>query len=285
MSDTLRDAERMAALIDGHLDAHARAELLADLDASPDTVSVLSDAIAVQSELSATRSPRSVAKTSWRRRGAWMTLAAAAIVAVATSVTRRVERPDMLSSVAIAATLPASAAGTVTRTSPWPARRGSNDALPPTARAVRVGAWLVDFALLLQSRDTGAAAVVGPLSSLLASVPAGNEARDAVAALGSAATPAQLRNAADLAEGMVGRREARVGAWLEGARLAASQQDSGFFHQPGTKIALRTLSAVAGERRVGEPAVNELIALLDSPAREWSPIGQAIVTLLKELGS
>jgi hypothetical protein len=51
MSDRGRDPERMAAMLDGRLDAARRAELLAELDASPEDLELLADAAFVLGEL------------------------------------------------------------------------------------------------------------------------------------------------------------------------------------------------------------------------------------------
>jgi hypothetical protein len=169
----------------------------------------------------------------------------------------------------------------------WPDTRGGEQAISQRARAIRVGAQFVDLSLLLQVRDTAAARVARQISALLADAPAGSQAREAAAAIASnvaEATAAQLRNAIDLAEGVVGRDEARVGAWLEGERIAAAQHDAVSLRATASPRAVRAALRTTDAPGVDGTDVVILIGLVESRSSDWPRIERAASESLRRLG-
>ncbi|MGZ8377068.1 MAG: hypothetical protein ACXW0Z_07465, partial [Gemmatirosa sp.] len=239
MSHETIDAERLAALLDGRLDARERAAVLAELAVAPEDAEVLADAIAalppaaggvVQLESASARP----AHRAWRR--GWPVWAAAAavllIVAVPTLRTRDGAAPVDPTSAASALEdggLPVAWEGR-----PWARVRGVVDEGAEGAIGVRIGARLTDLSLATRGRDSAAAGIARDVIALADRLGGARtstaDVYDVIARDGAAAdvSAERLRGAArDLAtrapDGSV-----EIGAWLEAARVAVARRDRRF---------------------------------------------------------
>lgn len=290
------DPERLAALLDGRLDAGQRAELLAQLDQSPEMLQAYADAAAVQQELAteAAAGPATSASTRAARRwyrypGSWMALAAAIVLAVATPLAWRAGHPGLPAPAELASRVDVATTRLAADEPPWPQLRGAGEPSDPTARAVRIGARLVDLAVLTRASDSAASRVALQLSSMLSGVPAGGPATVAFRSLSDARSVSndtvRLREAETAAEGVAGRAEVRAGAWLEAARLAAAGRDSAFFDESRTMAALRALESLSGQSATGRSAVARLRDALRARPRDWDRLEQSVVAALRELAA
>jgi len=291
------DPERLAALLDGRLDAAARAEVLSQLESSPEALEAYADAVAIRRELEgdaagATEAPPAVQLHKWRRLGpgTWFAIAAGLLVAIAWPVFRVMETTRATSS------SPLIVAGYETAGSrwpdawdgtPWAETRGPSDQLSPTARAVRIGARLTDYGVLVRAGDSTAAAVAFDVAALLDPIPAGSavasQFRDFAARQVTGVTAAELSRAAGDAEQLAGNQEARVGGWLEGARLAAAQRDEQFFDPARLRTAAAVLSAMANRHPAARPSLDGLVRLLAASPRDWPAVQGAATDALRAL--
>lgn len=226
------DAERLAALLDGKLDAKARARLLEDLDASPELREAYADAVAVRGELERDLRPIA-AKTRWVRKE-WVAIAAMLLVVGALLLMRAASDRVPMDSPAIIARLDDRAVSAARSRDPvLPLRRG--DALSGfgDALAVQLGVRLADLGLLLRGQDTGATNKAREIAELLTTLPAGAAAASRFRAIEQTSSTADRQSlfvdAVRSAERIAGETPVRVGVWLQVGRIAAAAGDTGFF--------------------------------------------------------
>jgi hypothetical protein len=294
------DPERLAALIDGRLDPEARAALLAELDASPEALEAYGDAMAAlrdTAEESAISPGGGVSLTSQRTSRPFrmyapvLAIAAVVLIAVALPFVRGTRGPGLDDPRAIAALVQRTeTAGTLWQRPAWSEVRGPSDALSARARAVRIGARIVDLDLLARTGDPAATRVALQAAALLDAVPAGGVAASAFRALADQDADAMSSDAfgqaVTFAEQVAGVTEVRAGAWLEAARMAASVSDASFFERARIQAARRAISSLAGLSAPARAALDELDRLLvDAPAPDWPAIESALSALLRELAS
>jgi hypothetical protein len=260
--------ERLAALLDGRLDAVEAAAVRSELASSDDdTISAYADALAVASELSgaANVGVPSVGTTvvnvrrRWRWGGVGLSLAAAAVlVALVMPQFKRGEgaRADLQQQ--ISAYVRALPPGAELQASPWAATRGAAGSVSDRGRAVRLGVLLVD--LDLRAADPASRArVAASIADLLSDIPGGASAamafRDGVA--GATATVPSLVDARRQAVALVDSTFVGVGAWLECARIAAVAGRTGYVDRYPAALALAPLASV-GDSGVDAAAVARL---------------------------
>jgi hypothetical protein len=139
---------------------------------------------------------------------------------------------------------------------PWSTTRAATDPLTPEARAVRIGARLVDLELAVRGRDTVATQLAAEVAELLEPIPASAPVISVYRELSrSGHRPwRELRPLMDQgvrgALALAGEEFASFGAWLETARIATSRRDIQFFRARQTRLALeraRTLTGLAPE--------------------------------------
>lgn len=293
------DPERIAALLDGRLDDRERAELLAQLDATPSAFEPFVDAIAVLRELEggAGAAPTAVVPMDAARRtrrrpprlGAWLAVAAALVIAIAGPMLWRTRDRGVLESPAavLARIEPAGAAlPDDWRAASWAERRGASEGLSSRAAAVRIGARVTDHELLARAGDEAAPRVAMQVAALLDDLPAGSAAGRAYSALadGRPHSADERQRAMRAAEQIAGSREVRAGAWLEAARLAAARHDSAFFHAPQARAAAAELSRLADDARAATEAATRLRAAITDPVLDWQALGNTLSDLLRALG-
>jgi hypothetical protein len=296
------DATQLAALIDGRLSPSERAALLEQLDRSNDALDVLVDAAAASAEVSvdvnSTPAVVPLADAKGRRSGRWLLFAiAAAAVVVGAMVAPRARtwlrgstpKPtEFLASLA----LPSGVVTMAMDSRPWSEARGGT-AAEQRVLAIRVGATLADLEVARRSigdSATRAAAVTRAMDDLIAvldGAPAGSASAQAFRMIRSAplqAPPEQLATARDAAIS-ISPDYVTLGAWAEGARLAALAHDERFFTQPSTTAMLDRVAAhpeLDADAREMLRRIRELLRPADPMG--WTRLAATLRELLTHLG-
>lgn len=282
------DPERLAALIDGRLgeaDAAAMRVQLAEADA--DTLAAYADAVALAGELqergvSASGGevqPIASARTA-RRRWLMPAIVAAAAGIVAVAVLR--SREDGASSINVAAGLPRGALDVPA----WGTARSGDAPVTDRGRAVRVGVLLVQYDLLARRADSAAAERAAMIAAQLDDVPAGSAAAARWREIARARTASERATAADaeVARSLVDSDFVQLGAWLEGARTAATAGQTAWFdaHDDATLKRVSVSPGLPSAHREALAAVERSLATrpLDSHAVA-AAIAAAEITLAR----
>jgi hypothetical protein len=283
------DPERLAALLDGRLDASARAELLAQLDKSPDMLEVYADAVAVSRELAETHTqPRPTAiRRRWRSFGprTWLAIAAILLVFVAAPIVRRwTTQTNARDSYQIASSVTATRAPLPQdwNATPWSTTRSSEEQLSPIARAARLGARLTDYVSMSQLGDSAAASVAFDIAALLDAIPAGSATAATFRSFADSRTrPAasDLARAVAAAEELAGPEVTRLGAWIEGIRIAAATRDAAMLQRFGATSVLPTLPPNVRD------ALDTLVRLIETTPSDLASIQAAATATLGVLAS
>jgi len=317
MTDPMKNAERLAALLDGRLDAHRRDELLAELAASEDDFDAYADAVAITAELEgaapevtplhaapevtpipvapevaptdATPEVTPIHAAPSRRRGLqprWLALAAVlAGVALAPWLWTRFAA-DRGSLVAVEAdALPAG-----WDASPWGTTRGAGDGLTDDARAVRLGVRLVDLELAVRGRDPATAQLATETALLLEGLSAAAPAGLYHQIARRAGEPAErleplLREGRRLVPQMAGEERVKLGAWIESARIAAATRDQRFFASRANRSQLKRMAEDATLPPSARSTAARLrIVVETASAQDWSLLERELAGLLRSLG-
>lgn len=292
------DPERVAALLDGRLDAAQRAEVLAQLEASPEALEAYADAVAVLRELEAEPDATRVAPAESRRtrfagrRSMVYSLAlAAGIVLVVLVVRENGARPESLpepSAMVAAIARPPAEPGEALGAALWSEQRSGDVTLSMRARATRLGVRIVQLAWMARAGDTAATAAALQIAAFLDDVPAGSVAAAAYRAMAdrapAAMDDAELARAARLAEEVTDGRALRAGAWLEVARVAVQQRDTEFLHATGSREVARAIVSDASEQPAAALAAR-LDRELRAPAPDWEALRDILPSLLRALAS
>ena len=220
------DPERLAALLDGRLDAAEAAAVRAELArADEDTLGAYADAAAIIGELGTPVVSIAARRARTRR---WMLTGAAAAGIIAVSVLgyQRVSRDDAVTPDALVLAM---APEVRAPDSPaWGISRGGETS-DARSRAIRLGALLVDLELSARNPDSSSALLAASVSRLLSDVPGATlVAREYADSTGSAERRRTLGRSAASA---VGEVLATVGAMLEAARVASASGDSSYFRR------------------------------------------------------
>jgi hypothetical protein len=314
VSEPKIDPEQLAALLDGRLDERQRAEVMARLAESPEAFEAYADAVAIVGEVErGSRADATVGtgagstdviplKTSDRtpsrlRVARWQWLAAAAVIAgvAVLPLMRRAGGPsageldpgtfvEALSNED--AGLPAGWNGR-----PWSTTRSAGDPLTAEARAVRIGAQLVDLELAVRAGDTAVVAeVAGEIAALLEPIPGSGPVASLFRGLSQQTAyrteqpESLLERASEAATQLAGRDHVRLGALLEASRIAAARQDGGFFRSSETAAGLQTAAHLAPEAvvRASLERIRGLVAGGAEP--DWTEMTRAVTALLARLG-
>jgi hypothetical protein len=301
MTDPMKNAERLAALLDGRLDAHQRDELLAELAASEDDFDAYADAVAITAELEGATpeaAPIQVAPevtpieaAPSRRRGLaprWLALAAVlAGVALAPWLWTRFAADRGGLAAVEADALPAN-----WDASPWGTTRGAGDPLTREARAVRLGARLVDLELAVRGRDPATVAQLASEIAMLlqgidAAAPTSGIYREIARRSGEPAERLEplLEQGREVVPQMAGEEQVKLGAWVESARIAAATSDRDFFASRATRSRLERMARDSSLDPAARSAVERIRAATASPgAVDWGSVEQEATTLMRLLG-
>lgn len=304
MTKPTMDAERLAALLDGRLSAADREALLAELANSDEALEVLADAIAVSEEASADtgdaddEADATVVPLRPRRSpGVWgAALAVAAVLALllaAPWITQRFRGAEPAGPAQVAMLLtgaPTSMPDEWNRR-PWTAARSPEDPLTPEARSVRLGAVLLELEVAARAGDEGAARLSEEAALLLAGFPGAGPAASIYRTVAGRLADAPAEAAALLPEGeaaalaIADAERVRIGAWLQGARMAAARHDAAFFRTRATGAAIERLESLSAGAEEAEQLQRIRRALDAEDAPDWTDIQSAATDLLARLGS
>jgi hypothetical protein len=320
MTDPMRDAERLAAMLDGRVDERERARLLALLAASEIAFDAVVDAAAVRADVAdaeplaaqprsvpaggppvaarpdaaervtAVVSPRAArAFGGWRARAA-LAAGVAAIALAATLLLRGpssgAENPHAIASLLAQRAHDAAA----WQPGAWGSTRAAGDPLTVDTRAVRLGALLVGLTVADRESRPEAGAIAADVAALIAAVPAGGPLAAHYARI--AERPVDASNRTLLAEGaaalggLVPVDWLRAGAWLESARVAAAARDEAFLRRPETAAAMRDVRALRPLPDAAAVPLERVDALLAAPldhAAAWSALEAALAAALAAL--
>jgi hypothetical protein len=316
VSDHESDDERVAAFLDGRMDARRREEMLAHLTGSDEDRAVLAATAAILRQLeeddAAAADADAPAPASGQERGdaaviplqtrrwtrgpvlRWILLAA---VLAGVLVTGRVLRPP--ASIAdepmrLAARLEHGTRGLPagwTDQRPWTSRGddpgGASSPGERSARSARAGAMLVDLSVAVQGRDAAATRVLASQLAARFDPQGGRSGALREIADGAGASPERLKPlVADATERIAKRLDGdalRLGAWTEAAGLAAASRDAGFFRDGETQRMLDQ----AGQLTAGDPAARSAVQrvrlLLAADPPRWEALAPAIDEMAREL--
>jgi hypothetical protein len=323
VSDRESDDERLAAFLDGRMDARRREEMLVHLAESDEdrAVAIAAAAILRQLEEESAAGPeeaaaeqeredtpvilldthraRPVAEARRRRAPAGRWLAVAAVLAGVALTGRALTTRGSVGDepVLLAGRLEHGAQGLPagwTERRPWTSARGegAGGASSPgerSASSARAGAMLVDLSVAVQARDAAATRVLAAQIAARFDPQGGRSGALRDIAEGAGKSPEQLHPLiGEATERIAGRLDAdalRLGAWTEAARLAAARRDARFFRDPATR---RTLDDAGRLTQADPPAHGALqkVRLLSAgdPPR-WDALAPALDALARELAT
>jgi hypothetical protein len=295
------DAEKLAAFLDGRLDDRQRSEMVEQIASSEETLEILADVLAVTRELGDARVVDDGVGTAQLRTRRWrlppglLALAAAIALMVFLPLTwqaLRRTRPEDPTRFASALSVDAARLPSGWDYAPWSTTRAGSEAMSPQARAVRLGARLVDLQVALRSQDTRAAVIARDITTLLEEVPMGallaGEYRTLASGTGQPAdaqdpglTDAGRRVAEQVGSDLVG-----LGAWIEAARLAAAHRDLRFFQTRGSRSMLERALEQAETSGSGAAALSRNLGRAASGQDpDWVSIERDLAELLRRLGT
>lgn len=281
--------ERLAALIDGRLDERERAEVLRELAADPELRAIYADAVAVARELEdgtgaagAVLPFRRPPRPRWWRNGTILAAAGLAAVALVPVIRWRTDTgpAQLVASISTEGSIALPPAV-------WPVVRSTDTPMTAHGRAVRLGARLADLELAIVAHDTGMRAVAASVAELLVAGPPVTGAPVALyREIASGAPPAALdarREAWLTVSELAGEEAARLGAWLEVARVAAARRDMRFFRTRETR---RVLGGGAAARDEEERAAIAWVrgAVGEDGAPQWAALEPALEEALRLAG-
>jgi hypothetical protein len=235
------DPQRIAALIDGRLDATAREQLLRELNASPEGREILADAAYLVEHTGQSADAAVVVKprSFWQQKA--QLAIAAGVVLVVFGLASRFRTPGTLATPQELAPPLRSPTAAVSATELWPLTRGGGVvATANRSVGIRVGALVAD----LEARpvaDSTVPLIAHGIASLLESVPGGDLPARLFRDVGPSTTMEARDEMIRRAELVVGESEVRAGAWLEGVRIASANRDSAFLRN----VSARHASSVA----------------------------------------
>lgn len=291
------DAEQLAALIDGRLDSRERAQVLAALGAADaDTAAAFADAAAIVNELEPVRTAAGAVRFGDRAARRWQWLAASALAAavITAAVLLRYGSDRTGYGLPAGPDVYAEAVNVVGSMEPasslWANRgSGAEGTVQSQIRAVRIGASITDLSLALRSGDTAALAITSEIirnvATLAGSGPSTSRYQELRAQLldKSPSAVETSHSAAQSAASVAGLPQTCLGAWLEAVRLAARQNDSGFFARNRIEMpkahAFDTVTMSRSERAT----LDRLRTLLMSMSATSIDVYQAATNLLAAL--
>lgn len=299
MRDWPIDPERVAALIDRRLDEHKRQELLTRLASSDEAFDVFVDAVTVTWEMQsaglATEPASEYPGRRWRP-ARWVALAAvlagAVLIPLLWVTTPRASRgsdPERF-----VALLQDRGAGLpfAWNDVPWPISRGSADQANPRAKAVRIGARLVDLELAVRAGDRSAGEVALEIATMLETVSGAAPAVAIYRELGgrSGEQPDRLdplmERGAVAVVGLIAETDLlELGAWTEAARVAAARQDLEFFHTRETTDVLNRAVSLASLTGPEREAIRQIAMTARSETADWPAFERDLTELLGILGN
>jgi hypothetical protein len=291
------EAERLAALLDARLGADAQADVLSRLATDDEALAAYAEAAAVtraleEEDAAAGVTPlRPAARRASPLLGArrWGAVAAVAAAAALAPLAWNRMRPGGLQEPGALAERLATTGTALPADwdpSPWGSTRSASDPMTPRARAVRIGARLVELELALRGQDPAAARTAAQVGLLLGELPGSGPAvsifRDIQARAGApwAELEPQMEQGSEAAAAMAGEDDVRLGAWLQAARIAAGRRDIEFFRTRATSAALDPLQGDPATRAAAE-RIRTLTSTEGTP--DWDALSAEAADLLSAI--
>jgi hypothetical protein len=293
-----QDDERLAALLEGRVQGDQREDMLARLAAADDDYQVFAGTAgvlrALEEEDARARPPVRVPSMG---RGGWrapslrttMVVTGTMVLLLALGLVWKGRTPSLARTpqqLALAA-YPSSRglAGEWRAPSPSGGVRGAGTSTERNARAVYNGALLVDLSIAIRTRDTTRTRELA--RQLHARVDRGVDSTALHRIFEKPGAPADSLNTL-LDRAMAGVKDPRepleLGAWLEAARLAASQRNADFFTDGSGEDMLRRAKKLARGDRAALAALAEVREELPAGgATRWGALGGGLATLLARL--
>ena len=288
-SDRL-DRTKLAAFIDGRLAGAERDAVLTRVAASPTDLEIVADALAVAAELDedVTDIQRAAARRALKRPRAttWVAIAAAIVVVATVPLMSRMTRSGVDGYASLLVNR--SPLGEGWEAHSWSATRGANDGISERVRAVRVGALTSTLDVAAAMRDSAALQIAGQIAALLDDVSGASSAvaayRD-VAKGGALPSIAQLREARNQARRMVTPNAFDDGAWLEAARIAASEHDTMFFVVPASRDRMKDLAGFTSSNARTQADMKSLNQIVDQRNWNWDALANSTTNILAQLAA
>jgi hypothetical protein len=175
--------------------------------------------------------------------------------------------------------------------SPWGATRGAGDPLTRDARAVRLGARLVDLDLAVRGRHPETAALASETAALLdgigAATPAARIYREVARRAGEPATELEplLNEGREVVPFYAGEERVKLGSWVEAARIAAANRDRRFFASRATRSQLEQVARDSSLPASARLALLRVRTEVESSRKlDWTALERDLTALLRELG-
>ena len=295
--------DRLAAFLDGRLTEQERAEIVSQLSRSPADAGLLADTAAVLQEVdvheftpsTGTRRVREpAAPTAWGSKRRWIGVAAAIVVVAGASwfVMQRTTTDDAgparyVAMLATSERLPAGWNG-----QPWSATRSTTDGpMSSRARAVRLGARLVDLQVAANTADSVVATIASDIARLLSAMPAAAVISNRYSEISRRAgeSSASLQPALDEAGSAVrlaaGADDVDLGSWLEAGRLAAIRGDASYFSSTWSRRHFDRLATAADLPAETKTTAERVRSTVVSRSPAWSRVNADLTTVLGEVAS
>ncbi len=321
MSDHESDDERVAAFLDGRMDARRREEMLAHLARSDEDRAVLAGTAAILRQLEEAgaavpaeppvpvagrereETAEGVIPLDARRRTRAPLLRrmalAAAIAGIALVTGRALQSRASVAGepVRLAARLEHGARGLPagwTERRPWTSARGEDPGgarsdAERAARSARAGAMLVDLSVAVQARDSAATRVLATQLAARFDPRGGRGGPLRRIADGAGSSPERLQPLiGEATERIAERLDAaalRLGAWTAAAGRAAARRDAGFFRGGAARRVLDRAGPLTAADPPARAAVQQVRLLLADDPPRWEALAPAIDALARELAS
>lgn len=311
MSDHESENKRIAAFLDGRMDARRREEMLVHLAGSDEDREVAvgaaailrqmeeEDAAAASAEVQDVREPAVIPLDAHRRRASFVRWAAMAAVlaGVALFAGRALQDRASGEPVRLAARLEHRAEGLPagwTERRPWTTARGDAPSGTPSpgerrASSARAGAMLVDLSVAVQARDAAATRVLATQLAARFDPQGGRAGALREIADGAGGSPERLRplisDATERIEKRLDRDALRFGAWTEAAALAAARRDAAFFRDASTRRMLDRAGSLTQADPSADAALRQVRSQLSADPPRWETLAPALEALARELAT
>jgi hypothetical protein len=317
VTDHESENKRVAAFLDGRMDARRREEMLVHLAESDEDRAVAVGAAAIlrqleeedaaaaaSAEVEGVHEPAVIPLDTRREREVrrrapvvqWLALAAV-LAGIALFSGRALQNRAAGEPVRLAARLEHGAEGLPagwTERRPWTSARGDDPgrALSPGARrasSARAGAMLVDLSVAVQARDAAATRVLAAQLAARFDAQGGRAGALREIAGGAGGSPERLRpliaDATERIENRLDRDALRLGAWTEAAGLAAARRDAAFFRDRSTRRIVDRAGRLTQADPSADAALRQVRLHLSADPPRWEALAPALDTLARELAT
>ncbi|HEX8675388.1 MAG TPA: hypothetical protein VF710_26060 [Longimicrobium sp.] len=320
MSDHESRNKRLAAFLDGRMDARGREDMLVHLAESDEDRAVAVGAAAILRQMEeedaaaaasvevpdlgdtaviSLETRRSEPARELRRRAPvlqWLAMAAV-LAGIALFTGRALQNRAAGEPVRLAVLLEHGAEGLPagwTERRPWTSVRGEDPgrALTPGARrasSARAGAMLVDLSVAVQACDAAATRVLAAQLAARFDPQGGRAGPLREIADGAGGSPERLRaligDATERLEDRLDRDALRLGAWTEAAGLAAARRDTAFFRDRSTRRMLDRAGGLTQADPSADAALRQVRLQLSADPPRWEALAPALDALARELAS